>query len=97
MCPMLRFAPSEEASPRAKANLVRGVLTGRVRLERLTSDEVKEIADLCVHCHACRLECPARVDIPRLVREAMNRDTILCPEDAEGHVCIKNAGLKTIH
>lgn len=35
--------------------------------------------------------------LARLVREAMSRDTILCPEDAEGHVCIKNAGLKTIH
>lgn len=35
--------------------------------------------------------------LARLVREAMNRDTILCPEDAAGHVCINNAGLKTIH
>lgn len=35
--------------------------------------------------------------LARLVHEAMNSDTILCPEDAAGHVCIKNAGLKTIH
>jgi FAD/FMN-containing dehydrogenase/Fe-S oxidoreductase len=70
MCPMLRFAPSEEASPRAKANLLRGILTGQVPLEGLTGEEAKQLADLCVHCHACRLECPARVDIPRLVREA---------------------------
>ncbi|MFN6940400.1 MAG: ferrochelatase [Parvibaculum sp.] len=34
--------------------------------------------------------------LARLVREAMGRDTILCPEDAEGHVCIRNAGLRTI-
>lgn len=34
--------------------------------------------------------------LARLVREAMGRDTILCPEDAEGHVCIRNGGLKTI-
>ncbi|MFN4353904.1 ferrochelatase [Parvibaculum sp.] len=34
--------------------------------------------------------------LARLVREAMSRDTILCPEDAAGHVCIRNAGLKTI-
>ena len=34
--------------------------------------------------------------LARLVREAMSRDTILCPEDAAGHVCIVNAGLKTI-
>ena len=70
MCPILRFAPSEEASPRAKANLIRGVLGGRINLEQLTSESFKQIIDLCVYCHACRTECPARVDIPRLVRQS---------------------------
>jgi FAD/FMN-containing dehydrogenase/Fe-S oxidoreductase len=70
MCPLFRIQPSEEASPRAKANLIRGVLAGAVELGQLTSAEFKEIADLCVHCHACRLECPAAVDIPRIMRES---------------------------
>ena len=70
MCPIFRFMPSEEAAPRAKANLLRGVLTGELELGVLTSDEFKAIADLCVHCHSCRLECPAAVDIPRLARES---------------------------
>lgn len=70
MCPIFRSVPSEEASPRAKANLLRGVLTGTLDLGTLTSDQFKAIADLCVHCHACRLECPAGVDIPRLARES---------------------------
>ena len=70
MCPLFRIAPNEEASPRAKANLIRGVLTGALDLNLLTSHEFKIIADLCVHCHACRLECPAGVDIPRLMRES---------------------------
>jgi Fe-S oxidoreductase len=70
MCPIFRFAPAEEASPRAKANLIRGVLTGELSLDLLISDEFKTIADLCVHCHSCRLECPAGVDIPRLMRES---------------------------
>lgn len=69
MCPMFRCSPSEEASPRAKANLLRGVLTGRIDLGRLASDDLKRVADLCVHCHQCRIECPARVDIPRIMRE----------------------------
>jgi Fe-S oxidoreductase len=33
-------------------------------------DEAKKVADLCVNCHQCRLECPAEVDIPRLMLEA---------------------------
>ena len=70
MCPIFRVMPTEEASPRAKANLLRGVLTGTLDLGTLTSDEFKAVADLCVHCHACRLECPAGVDIPRLACES---------------------------
>ena len=70
MCPIFRFAPAEEASPRAKANLIRGFSTRRIDLGRLGSEEFKDVADLCVHCHACRLECPAGVDIPRLMRES---------------------------
>ncbi len=70
MCPIFRFAPAEESSPRAKANLVRGVLTGQFTEDVLASDEFKAVADLCVNCHMCRLECPANVDIPRLMIEA---------------------------
>ena len=36
----------------------------------VVEDACKEIADLCVHCHMCRLECPAQVDIPKLMIEA---------------------------
>lgn len=70
MCPIFHLAPREEASPRAKANLVRGVLTGNLPEDTLVADACKEVADLCVHCHMCRLECPANVDIPKLMLEA---------------------------
>ncbi len=70
MCPIFRFAPREEASPRSKANLIRGVLTGRLDAKELATDQMKAIADLCVNCHQCRLECPASVDIPKLALEA---------------------------
>ncbi|MBN2473760.1 MAG: anaerobic glycerol-3-phosphate dehydrogenase subunit C [Pirellulales bacterium] len=69
MCPIFRLSPAEESAPRAKANLIAGVLTGGVELSRLTGEQFKAVADLCVHCHMCRLECPARVDVPRLMRE----------------------------
>jgi FAD/FMN-containing dehydrogenase/Fe-S oxidoreductase len=69
MCPIFRFAPGEESSPRAKANLLRGILTGAIPSATLTSDEFKAVSDLCVNCHQCRLECPATVDIPKLMME----------------------------
>ncbi len=70
MCPIFRISPSEEASPRAKARMLHGVLSQVLPLETLTGQAAKTIADLCVHCHMCRLECPAEVDIPRLMSEA---------------------------
>lgn len=70
MCPINRMNTREEASPRAKANLVRGLLSGQLPEDTLLQDVCKDVADLCVHCHMCRLECPANVDIPKLMLEA---------------------------
>lgn len=73
MCPIFRMQPAEEASPRAKANLVRAVLTGHLKPDELSSNDCKTVADLCVNCHQCRTECPAGVDIPKLVLEAKSQ------------------------
>jgi Fe-S oxidoreductase len=70
MCPIFRLEPREESSPRAKANLMRGIVTAQLPAQTITADHFKEIADLCFNCHQCRLDCPASVDIPRLVMEA---------------------------
>lgn len=69
MCPIFRFSPREEASPRAKANLMRAILTGEMDSQQLTKDALKNVADLCVHCYQCQSECPAGVDIPKLMVE----------------------------
>ena len=66
---MFRATAREEATPRAKANLLRGVLSGQLSVDDLTGDRAKSISDLCFQCHQCRLECPASVDIPKIVSE----------------------------
>lgn len=68
-CPMFRITATEEASPRAKANLLRGVLSGELSVDELTGERAKAVADLCFNCHSCRVECPASVDIPKVVGE----------------------------
>ncbi len=70
MCPIFRVAPKEEASPRAKANLLRAVLEHQLDPSTIALDDFKAIADLCVNCHQCRVECPSNVDIPKLMIEA---------------------------
>ena len=48
---------------------MRGILTGQLDPDTLSRDEFKNVTDLCVNCQMCRLECPASVDIPRLMLE----------------------------
>ncbi len=36
----------------------------------LAADEVRAVADLCVNCKMCAHECPAHVNIPKLMLEA---------------------------
>jgi FAD/FMN-containing dehydrogenase/Fe-S oxidoreductase len=75
MCPLFRATRSEEASPRSKANLIRGLLSGDIPSPQSESDQMRTIADLCFHCHQCRFECPAQVDIPRMVVELKAQHT----------------------
>ena len=37
---------------------------------QLSAEEVREVADLCVNCKMCAIECPAHVNIPKLMLEA---------------------------
>lgn len=70
MCPIYHATPSEEASPRAKANLLRDLLLFPEKALSIDSDEVRAIADLCVNCKMCGIECPSKVVIPKLMLEA---------------------------
>jgi len=70
MCPLFRVENAEEASPRAKANAVRNVVTDSLGEHDLASADMKQLSDLCFNCKQCQLECPANVNIPQLMIEA---------------------------
>ncbi len=69
MCPIFHATADERAAPRAKANLMRILLGEGADPPQLSSDEAREVADLCVNCKMCSLECPARVNVPKLMLE----------------------------
>ena len=69
MCPRYRENQAEEASPRAKANLMAAFLTGKLDPKSLSADAVHAITDTCFNCHQCRVDCSAGVDIPAIVME----------------------------
>lgn len=68
MCPTFRAIGSEAATPRAKANAFRRILEDGA--ESAGDDAVRDVADLCINCKMCGLECPSRADIPKLMLEA---------------------------
>jgi Fe-S oxidoreductase len=70
MCPVFRRDMNEESAPRAKANLMRGILDGQSDLMLLTTEPSKTVADYCIHCHLCRLDCPSEVNVPRIAFES---------------------------
>lgn len=69
MCPIYHAEQTEEASPRAKANLLRDLLLHPATELAIESEEVRAIADLCVNCKMCGIECPSKVAIPKLMLE----------------------------
>ncbi len=70
MCPFFRIDPDEEASPRAKANVMRNYACGELPEQEFDSPLMKRLADLCFNCKQCQLECPSNVNIPQLMIEA---------------------------
>lgn len=68
MCPIFRATHGEAATPRAKANLLRDLLTQSTAA--LGAENVRAVADLCVHCKMCAIECPAHINVPKLMLEA---------------------------
>jgi Fe-S oxidoreductase/FAD/FMN-containing dehydrogenase len=75
MCPIFRVTHEEAATPRAKANLFRHVLEQANGSRPLSADEVREVADLCINCRMCASECPAHVNVPKLMLEAKAANT----------------------
>ncbi|MFP4057992.1 MAG: FAD-linked oxidase C-terminal domain-containing protein [Candidatus Brocadiia bacterium] len=72
MCPVFKALGREAASPRAKANLLREMAAGRMNGGGAL-DALEELAELCLVCGSCKVECPSGVDVPKLMLEARAR------------------------
>lgn len=70
MCPSYMATRNEQDSTRARANMLRHVLTHPHRVtDPWDSEEVKAVMDLCLSCKGCKSECPSNVDVARLKAE----------------------------
>lgn len=70
MCPSYMATRNEKDTTRARANILREVLTNSKESNPFDSAEIKEVLDLCLSCKACKSECPSNVDVAKLKAEA---------------------------
>ncbi len=70
MCPSFMATRNERDTTRARANILRQVLTHAPNdTNPWNSDEVASVMDLCLSCKGCKSECPSNVDVARLKAE----------------------------
>ena len=68
MCPAFKVSGDELKTTRARANVLRDILT-RGGDDKL----IKEVLDSCLACKGCRSECPSNVDMTRMRAELLQQ------------------------
>ncbi len=70
MCPSYMATKNEKETTRARANIVREVITQNQDGNPFNRKDILEVMDLCLSCKGCKSECPSNVDVAKLKAEA---------------------------
>ena len=71
MCPAYKVSHEETFSTRARANILREVLTRGTG--NFDSPEMAAVLDSCLACKGCLAECPSNVDMTRIRSEVLQQ------------------------
>ena len=63
-CPVFIATGNEEATGRAKANVLRKLISGQSDQATFDAEHFYQIMDYCVNCGQCLTDCPTGVNIP---------------------------------
>jgi FAD/FMN-containing dehydrogenase/Fe-S oxidoreductase len=69
MCPSYMATRKEHDTTRARANILREMITHSEKPNPFAHDAIKEVMDLCLGCKGCKSECPSNVDLAKLKQE----------------------------
>lgn len=69
MCPSYMATRREKDTTRARANILREMLTRSDKANPFAHDEIAAVMDLCISCKGCKSECPSNVDMAKLKQE----------------------------
>lgn len=73
MCPSFRASSDEKDTTRARANVLRELLTYPKTKKVFDQTDINEILDLCVSCKGCKSECPSNVDMAKFKAEFLQQ------------------------
>ncbi len=80
MCPSYMATRHEKDTTRARANMLREVLTNHTentenptKNNPFTDEKLHEVLDLCLGCKGCKSECPSNVDITKMKAETLHQ------------------------
>ena len=69
MCPSYMATRDEKNTTRARANILRELLTQPQNKNPFNQKEIYNVLDLCLSCKGCKSECPSNVDMTKLKAE----------------------------
>jgi FAD/FMN-containing dehydrogenase/Fe-S oxidoreductase len=69
MCPSYMATKDEDKTTRARANMLREILSHSDKENPFDHEELKSILDLCLSCKGCKSECPSNVDMAKYKAE----------------------------
>lgn len=72
MCPSFMATHDEKDSTRARANMLRQLITSEGD-QAYNNPELLEVLDLCLSCKGCQTECPSGVDMSKLKAETLQQ------------------------
>jgi FAD/FMN-containing dehydrogenase/Fe-S oxidoreductase len=69
MCPSYMATKNEQTTTRARANMLREIITGSKEKNPFDDQRLYQVLDLCLSCKGCKSECPSNVDMAKLKAE----------------------------
>jgi FAD/FMN-containing dehydrogenase/Fe-S oxidoreductase len=70
MCPVYKATRDEAAAPKAKANILRALISGAISDQSVYESAFQHVIGHCANCGSCVQECPSSVNIPKMCMEA---------------------------
>jgi FAD/FMN-containing dehydrogenase/Fe-S oxidoreductase len=69
MCPSYHATTNEKDTTRARANILREMISKPGQRNHFNHKEILEVLDLCISCKGCKSECPSNVDMAKYKAE----------------------------